>query len=81
VRASETSGKDHNSRQNVGIHLRRADVFSAPTLEQLATWLQEPEDEHLEFKQAKRRYDFDELVRCCAALANEGGGRGPAWFP
>ena len=33
------------------------------------------EDEHLEFKEAKNRYDFEELVDYCVALANERGGR------
>lgn len=33
------------------------------------------EDEHLEFKAAENRYDFEELVNYCVALANEGGGR------
>lgn len=33
------------------------------------------EDEHLEFKVAENRYDFEELVGYCVALANEGGGR------
>ncbi len=33
------------------------------------------EDERLEFKEAKNRYDFGELCRYCVALANEGGGR------
>jgi ATP-dependent DNA helicase RecG len=33
------------------------------------------EDEHLEFKEAKNSYEFEELVRYCVALANEGGGR------
>ena len=32
------------------------------------------EGEHLEFKEAKNRYDFEELVKYCAAFANEGGG-------
>lgn len=45
------------------------------TVEQLAAWMGGREDEHLEFKEAKRHYDFEELVRYCAALANEGGGR------
>lgn len=44
-------------------------------LEQLRRWMQEREDEHLEFKEAKDRYDFEELVRYCCALANERGGR------
>jgi len=42
-------------------------------------WLQgllkAKEDEHLEFKEARNRYDFEELVKYCAALANEGGGK------
>lgn len=33
------------------------------------------EDEHLEFKEAANRYDFEKLVDYCTALANEGGGR------
>ena len=33
------------------------------------------EDEHLEFKEAKNRFDFEELVKYCAAIANEGGGK------
>ena len=41
-------------------------------------WLQRllssKENEHLEFKEAKNRFDFEELVKYCAALANEGGG-------
>lgn len=45
------------------------------TLEQLVEFLHKEEGEHLEFKEAKERYDFEKLVRYCAALANEGGGR------
>jgi ATP-dependent DNA helicase RecG len=45
------------------------------TLEQLQAWLAANEDEHLEFKEAKNHFDFEELVRYCAALANEGGGK------
>ncbi len=33
------------------------------------------EGENLEFKEAKSSYPFDRLVKYCAALANEGGGR------
>jgi len=33
------------------------------------------EDEHLEFKEANNRFDFEVLVKYCVALANEGGGR------
>lgn len=44
------------------------------TLARLAEWIASPENEHLEFKEAKNRLDFDVLVKYCAALANEGGG-------
>ncbi len=37
--------------------------------------MQSKENEHLEFKEAKNNFHFDTLVRYCAALANEGGGR------
>ena len=44
-------------------------------LEQLAEWMgADREDEHLEFKEAKSRYSFDELAKYCCGLANEGGG-------
>ncbi len=33
------------------------------------------EDEHLEFKEARNSFEFEDLVRYCAALANEGGGK------
>jgi ATP-dependent DNA helicase RecG len=44
------------------------------TSQQLQQWLNAKEDEHLEFKEAKNRFDFEKLVKYCAALANEGGG-------
>jgi len=47
----------------------------AITLEQLRAWMDAKENEHLEFKEAKHRYDFEELVKYCTALANEGGGK------
>src|SRR5205809_917029 len=48
----------------------------ATSLEQIeALRLVRSEDEHLEFKAAENRYDFEELVDYCVALANEGGGR------
>ncbi|MFO8074057.1 MAG: putative DNA binding domain-containing protein [Polyangia bacterium] len=46
------------------------------SLEQLAVWMEAPsEDEHLEFKEAKADFDSRKLLRYCAALANEGGGK------
>lgn len=44
------------------------------TLDQFNVWLAAPEDGHLEFKEAKNRYDFEALVKYCVALANECGG-------
>ena len=45
------------------------------TLVQLEDWLTVPsENEHLEFKEARNRFDFEKLVGYCVALANEGGG-------
>ena len=45
------------------------------SFDELQGWLQAKEDEHLEFKEAKNHFDFEELVKYCAALANEGGGK------
>jgi ATP-dependent DNA helicase RecG len=44
-------------------------------LAQLAQWMSAKEDEHLEFKEANNRFDFELLVKYCCALANERGGR------
>jgi ATP-dependent DNA helicase RecG len=43
-------------------------------MDPLQRWLDAPESEHLEFKEAKSNFHFDKLVKYCAALANEGGG-------
>lgn len=43
--------------------------------ETFITWLKDREGKHLEFKEAKTRYDIDELTRYCVALANENGGK------
>ncbi len=43
--------------------------------QELQTWMDDKEDERLEFKEAKTQFDFGKLVKYCAALANEGGGR------
>ncbi len=37
--------------------------------------LESKESEHLEFKEAKNSYEFEDLVKYCVALANEKGGR------
>ena len=44
------------------------------SMTELQIWLDAEENEHLEFKEAKERYDFEKLVKYCVALANEGGG-------
>lgn len=45
-------------------------------LDQLDRWLRLPaENEHLEFKEAKRSFDFEKLLDYCVALANELGGK------
>lgn len=41
---------------------------------QIDEWLSSKENERLEFKEAKNSFQFDKLVKYCAALANEGGG-------
>ena len=43
-------------------------------LHRLQELLGSRENEHLEFKEAKNAFEFDNLVKYCAALANEGGG-------
>ena len=45
------------------------------TVRDIETWRRKAEDEHLEFKEAKNRFDFELLVKYCCALANEGGGK------
>ena len=45
------------------------------SLDRLQQWLISKENEHLEFKEAKSSFHFEELVKYCVALANEGGGR------
>ena len=42
---------------------------------ELQAWMNNREDEHLEFKEAKTRFNFKTLVKYCVALANERGGR------
>jgi len=45
------------------------------TVEQLEELIIFKEGEHLEFKEAKNNFHFETLVKYCAALANEGGGK------
>lgn len=47
-------------------------MFYSNTIENL---LMAKEGEHIQFKEAKKRFDFGEAARCCCALANDGGGK------
>jgi ATP-dependent DNA helicase RecG len=49
-------------------------TFPAP-LEQLNTWLEDEENEQLEFKEARSSFNKEKLIQYCLALANEGGGK------
>ena len=42
---------------------------------QIENILKAKEGEHYEFKEAKNQYSFEELIKYCVALANEGGGK------
>ncbi len=44
------------------------------TEQQIDDWRRRRENEHLEFKEAKNSFEFNKLVKYCAALANECGG-------
>lgn len=50
-------------------------MTTTSTLTELATWMDAQEGSRFEFKEAKNHYDFEELVKYCCALANEGGGK------
>ena len=47
----------------------------ATSINEIERFLNAKENEHVEFKEAKNNYHFETLVKYCAALANEGGGR------
>lgn len=44
-------------------------------LETVPELLEAKEGEHVQFKEAKKRFDFGEAAKCCCALANNGGGK------
>lgn len=46
-----------------------------PYLETVQELLEAKEGEHVQFKEGKNRFDFGEAVKCCCALANNGGGK------
>lgn len=43
-------------------------------LQRLSVWMKAPEDEHLEFKEARKQFGLEDLIRYCCAMANEQGG-------
>ena len=45
------------------------------TAEQFQTYLDAPEGNRLEFKSATGGFHFEELIKYCVAVANEGGGK------
>ena len=45
-----------------------------PNLETVRELLEAKEGEHVQFKEAKNRFDFGDAAKCCCALANNGGG-------
>jgi len=45
------------------------------TVKQLDELMGQRENENLEFKEAKNTHKFEDLVKYCAALANERGGK------
>lgn len=47
----------------------------SPLIAALETWMQEKEGECCEFKEARNDFDFEKLVKYCAAVANCGGGK------
>lgn len=50
-----------------------------PYLDSVEELLEAKEGEHVQFKEAKNRFDFGEAARCCCALANDGGGQAGVW--
>ena len=44
------------------------------TIEQIEALIADKEGETLEFKEARNHFEFDNLVKYCCAIANEGGG-------
>lgn len=47
----------------------------AITIQQFEEWLNNDENEHLEFKKAQDGFSIEDLLKYCCALANEKGGR------
>lgn len=45
------------------------------TAEELTALIESAEGALVEFKEAKNRYNFEDLLKYCVALANEGGGK------
>ena len=46
-----------------------------PYSDSIQALLEAKEGEHVQFKEAKNRFDTGEAIKCCCALANNGGGK------
>lgn len=46
-----------------------------PYSDSIQALLEAKEGEHIQFKEAKNRFDAGEATKCCCALANDGGGK------
>ena len=55
-----------------GHYIIQNDMNYSESIQEL---LENQEGEHIQFKEAKNRFDFGEAARCCCALANNGGGK------
>lgn len=49
--------------------------MNMPNYDTIKELLEAKEGEHIQFKEAKKRFDSGEAARCCCALANDGGGK------
>ena len=45
-----------------------------PLFNSVQEFLEAKEGEHIQFKEAKNRFSFEEAAKCCCALSNDGGG-------
>ena len=71
-----TKNKKEKGKENLRVFCDlRGSGMDKFMIEQLAEIMVSKEGENLEFKEAKTKYDFEKLVKYCAAIANEGGGK------
>jgi hypothetical protein len=68
LRAGSGAGSQQNGKKS-----GKAASEMNTSLEQIHRFMTDMEGERLEFKEARKSYPFDKLLRYCAAIANEGG--------